>query len=852
MAHPSRDYFRLLNSIIDQRLAVAGLRSSWFHMNSGERADYLAEVDRRLLDIQRTTLSVLAACYYAEQDNPRAIDEHLAVLRRCREHLEQQESTPARDDYRRRLDGEIQLYARQQTVMQGFEQAWRKGLKLLAFSNGLEAPCQALLVRLQRMERLAQRKLGARLEADAQRATLFARAEGWKVLAERYRTLLDTPGRALPAAVAALTIIPAASNDLPVNLSLLLMEERPGYVRLNVALVDPSYDGRFKDLYLERGHLVAQTNGVMNFSFGTLDRSLSWQQQYRLKHEPAHAQSPTFAPIRSVLVRTRFVVDLLGLYMVSEHTLRKGFLVQVLNEGARIRVVNVDRKVPNQVAMQVFNELRTAHQVRTVVLPHALNDLLDRYADISSFQTIALDSYARTHYDPDRDGDFVSIRQWEQALGFGERLYLLELPRDGLFLAATPFAAVTERNSHQLSASELRRVWVHNELFFRRLEQLRENGRGACPWLHHPLEHAAFCAQWLRLLERNHLTPGGILTAPEVMRDSLRDIKGNHLGKVRWEQAFAHQVWHWRPLESLLFGLGEHLAQRGLANLLDDAYLQATVGHAGQLLGALLEPMGYRARALRLLRLLLLGSAALSDEAPALSERAAPLLDSEAGRGLRRQAVCQVLLCLACQASQWPSPVNRHSPLGEGPFRDRREALDPYLILNSRRGLTDDDWLIAEDKYRGYHQFASEPDSPVSLYVAQLDSPFVAGLSPVCAALCGDVPRLFGGEPARKDYWRFQLAISAFLLRSGHHGFFETIYVAARYEPGGADAIGPALLALFDRCREPDTGSGELYQGAMALILPLVNCDIEPSRQLKVAHCGLSCSKPLERADDGC
>ncbi|WP_095153713.1 hypothetical protein [Pseudomonas sp. Irchel 3E13] len=839
MAHPSRDYTRLLNTLIDHRIAEAGRRSPWFHMTPGERADYLAEVDRRLLEMQRTTLNILAAQYYTTQDKPRAIDEHLDLLRRYRAQLDRQETTPARDDYGRRLDGEILLYVRQQAAMQGFEQAWRKALKLLVAGNGLAVPCQGLLVRLQRLGHLAQRKLDAQVVPGEQRTQLFARAQGWQTVTERYRAVLDAPLSARAAALAALEEIPAASDELPVNLSLLLMEERPGYVRLNVALVDPSDDGRFKDLYLDHGKLVVQANGVMNFSFGTTDRSLSWQQQYRLKHEPAHARSPTFAPIRSVLVRTGFVVDLLGLYLVSEQTLRKGFLVQVLNQGARIRVLNVDRKVPNQVAMQVFNERRTGHQVRNVDLPHALNELLDRYADISSFQTIALESYARTHYDPDRDGTFVSLRQWEQALGFGERLYLLELHRDGRFLAATPFAAVTEKGSHLLSVSELRRVWVQNGLFFLRLEQLREMGREACPWFRYPLEHAAFCAQWLRLLERNHLTPGGILTAPEVVRDSLRDIKGNHLGKVLWERAFAHCVWHWPPLETLLFGLGENLVQQGLAKLLGDAYLQATVGRAGQLLGALLEPMGYRVKALTLLRLLLLGETALTDADSALCARAGTLLDSNAGRALRRQAVCQVLVSLARHSDQSYAPINSHPPLGDSPWSGRRGAVDPYLILNSRSELTDDDWLIAEDKYRGYHQFVHEPDSLASRYMESLDSPFVAGISPICAVLSGELPQWFGRVPAPEDYWRFQLAISAFLLRNGHHGFFETIYVAARYEPPWPGAIGVLLLALFDRCREPGTGSGALYQGAMALILPLVNRDIEPSRQLKVARFGL-------------
>ena len=117
MTQPTRDYSRHLNSLIDQRIAAAAKRSPWFHLNPGERADYLAELDARLLEIQRTTLSVLAAQWLSMEDNPQAIDEHLALLRRHRQAL--------RDDspYRQALDRDIALYQHQQAAMQGFEGA---------------------------------------------------------------------------------------------------------------------------------------------------------------------------------------------------------------------------------------------------------------------------------------------------------------------------------------------------------------------------------------------------------------------------------------------------------------------------------------------------------------------------------------------------------------------------------------------------------------------------------------------------------------------------------------------------------------------------------------------------------
>lgn len=826
MVHSSRAYTRLLNSLIDARIACAGRRSPWFHMSPGERTDYLLEVERRLLEIQHTTLNVLAAQHFTMAENPRSIDQHLDALNACRERLERDGSSPAGADYRLHLDSDIRLYRRQQLVMRGFEQAWRKALKLLQAGNGLHTPCAGLLPRLQRLTRLARRKVEeVGPDAGLQRLVLFARAQGWHTLTERYRALLDVPA-VDNVALAALSEVPQASDELPVNLSLLLMEERAGYLRLTMALVDPCYDGRYKDLYLERGKLALQARGVMHVSFGTAARALAWQQHYRLKQEPGGGQSPTFAPIRSVLVRSRFVMDLLGLFAVSEHSQRSGFFSQVFEQGVCLRVVNVDRKVPNQLGLRLFAEPHGGSHRACADLPERLSELLERSADLSSFQTIAEDSYATSHYEPDRDGTFLSIRHLERGLGFGERLYLLELPLGRRYLAATPFGLLdvedSRAGSRHLSVAQVHQAYLHNEAFFCRLEQLRKHGESVCRWLASPRQRQAFEAQWLRLLERNHLTPGGVLPTPPQLRDSLRDIKGNALGKVRWEQAFAEAVWSWPETAALLFDLGRVLASRVSLTWLEDPYLQHTLARARQLLADVLPPMAYRPRARRLLQLL------LGAETPGV-------LDSEQGRDLRQRALCQVLLLLVRQAPGRHRPVNAHEALGDQPASGRLDRPDPCLLLNSRPDLLQmacPDGVIAEDKYRGYHRFGIDPDSATGAYMDELDVPFTGGLSAQVEALCRNIPELYARLPGLQTYWRLQLAICAFLLRNGYHSFFETIYLAARYEPALPGAVGARLLALFDRCRQPQTGSGVLYRGAAELVLVLVNQGLSQERHL--------------------
>lgn len=798
MTQPARDYTRLLNTLIDQRIAAAPRRSPWFHLAPGERADFLAEVDARLLEIQRTTLNVLAAQFYSMADNPRSIDEHLAVLRERRAQLTQD------GPWRQALDRDISLYARQQAAMQGYEGAWRKALRLVQAGNGVRVPCAGLLRRLQRMIDLLQRKIDA--DGDAPRVTPFARQQGWRAVAARYRDLLQAPS---PQAVAALERIPAASDGLPVNLSLLLMEERPGQVRMYVALVDPSYAHRYKDLYLEHGRLATRTRGLMNFSFGTPARSLAWQQQYRLKHEPAGQRSPTFAPIRSVLVRTAFIEAFLGDYLVSESSLRNGFLVRVMGDGSLLRVVNVDRKVCNQIGIEAFDDPDGPLLARNVSLPRRLDELLDRYADIASFQTIAGTDYARSHYDADRDGTFVSIRELERTLGFAERLYLLELPRGDEYLAVTPFGVLEVQggrfNSRHLCVAEVQRAYRHNAAFFARLEALR--GNGDCPWLNSPRERDAFMDQWARLLERNHLTPGGVLAVPEVPRERHRDVKGNALGKVLWERRFADRVWQWPALDSLLADLARHLSrQAGLEKLLDDPYLHATLLQGRhRLQDPHLDGLAHPARLRRLFDTLL-------GEAPP---------DSEAGRSLWRQALFQAL----------------RARLGPPAPGNRLERPDPYLILNARPQVllaADNSWLVAQDKYRGYHQYVPDPQHPLGVQMDALDTPFTGGVSGATQALCDDLPTLLDGAPAVADYWRFQLANSAFWLRNGYHSLFETLHVAARNEPPG-EGIGVQMLELFDRCQALDSAPGALYEGAMALVLPLVNDDLPAADRLHVS-----------------
>ncbi|ERT12535.1 hypothetical protein O185_13710 [Photorhabdus temperata J3] len=442
MAFISKDFTRLLNTLIDQQIKAAGRQTEWFNMSADEHADYIRQVDERLQEIQQSTLSVLAAQHFQMQDNPVSVDNQLQTLQQRRQQMNKVPSTLAINAYKQQLDRDIRLYRRQQTAMTHFDSTWGQVLAMLNTTTLREDSVDKQVKLDTKIKHLEQQltKQVADSTFSQEYVKLFSELQAYKEVNARYNALLKASTAEEEAtALDALIKVPRASDDLPVNISLLMMEERPGYIRMNVALVNASTDGRFKDFFLENGRLVVPTDGVLNFSFGTAARSLAWQQQYRLKSEPPSFRSPTYTPIRSVLVKTKFVENYFANHLVSESTLREGFKAQLLNDGHKMLLTNVDRKVPNQVGIQVSGQAPNTTITREVPLASALSDLINQNADITSFQTIGLEGFRQSSYHPDRDGLFVNIHELERSVGFAGRQYLLEMPQDKDYLSATPF-----------------------------------------------------------------------------------------------------------------------------------------------------------------------------------------------------------------------------------------------------------------------------------------------------------------------------------------------------------------------------------------------------------------------------
>lgn len=896
----STDFNAVMEGIIRNQLATQGRYSEWFNMTPEEQAQYISTVNQRLTEMQQSTLSVLAAQYYEMESNPVSIDEHLQLLKDSMVVAQGRPDTEANRDYRRQLQIDIDLYTRQQTAMRGFETAWSEALSIVAPSA--QAPFDApTLVNdkdvKQGMISARIKQLQAALAVQVKTDTftenyvrVFSELQAFKHVERNYKALLAAqPGAAQNEALAAMSNVPDASDNAPVNASLLLMEERPGYIRMNVALVNASYGGQYKDMFLDNGRLVLPKEGMLNFSFGTTARSLAWQEQYRVKNELG--VSPTFTPIRSVLMKTEFVEKYFGHYLVSESSMRNGFNIQPLDDQTGIKLTSVDRKIPNQIGIAV-GEI-TPPQKNTVeevlkVKPADLEALINKYADIRSFQTIALEGFRHTYYSAERDGAFVNISDLEQSIGFVDRLYLLEKPEGGGYVGATPFMSVTRQKNNTLtskllSQAETRELYAYNLEFFEKLEALQDGRQGASPWFNDPQQRSQFEAQLTRTLERNHMTPGGIVPPAVEQGNDKRDIKGNNLNKVLWEKDFAKAVWQNDATDELLFGLSQKLsnsiAPAKLISLRKNGYLDSDLAAAKQVLPDLYQALRLQALAEeqayvnaenskrdprdkrpplsvnlsaiegatsdKLIKLLLSAPSNLHISDDTLRSRVAAFLETAAGKSLRKQVLFHALRPVAETAAvSSPDPTYAHPEMEGNPSLDvsinnRVAQPDPYLILNAKfesLAYQEGGYVILDDKYQSYSQFVPDTNKNSTLYMRDLDTPFVGGISGttkmVTKALSGK--DLFGRTLTLKEYWQFQMANAAFMIRNGYHSFFETLYVAARYEPTLPGGVGQKLLDMFDRYRELGAGTelqGSVYEEVMALVLPVVNQGLPAAEQ---------------------
>jgi hypothetical protein len=896
----------ILNTIADEKISATEKYSEWYGMSAQERESWLQEANRRIFDIQQTSLNVLAAQYYDMQGNPSSISDHLTVLKNALAEVEQRiaevGSTPAREYYKQQLQGDIGIYQRQQTSLNSYETSWGDAAKILNGEHGDNANNAQLVENYQEKTKTLSDKVDElQTKVNTMQTTegtdnlafikLAAELAAYKDFSVKYKDFATRVNNG--AEVKDPRVVPASSDALPLNATLLLMEERPGYIRMNIALVDANYDQTQKEMYLDdAGQLVIQSRkagGDINFSFGTAARSLAWYQNYRLNPQPGG--TPTYAPIRSVLVKTEFVRKYFGSYMESEHSQRNELKARLTDDGLTMKLVNVDRKIPNQVGV-------------TVDLDGTLQDIINQNADLSSFQTIAPNSYRDTQYNPDRDGAFLSIEEFAQSVGFRESQYLLELMKTDSagnvkYLPATPFALIEQDENGKfigghLSKSETEELYRSNQAFFEKVEQLQDGTAKDRAWYKSPTEREAFVQQLTRLLDRNHITPANLLLESDSNRERRRDGSGNSYNKVAWERDFATSYLENTAVKSEVFALSTRLLNMVESNgrLIDRAlstgYVLSDLGAARQQMGRLSELLLERAQTAEAARvdginrnrdprdprapevynelnvrrsvdkellLALLGGAdrvARLSSDPTIQQAITAELSASTGQSLRTQLLFHVLRPMAEELQNGTNPptdaTNPHQFDNSADSGDadkvlignRLPVVDAYRLLNTDPRLVsyfDGTYVINDDKQRSYNQYQPDPSRAATAYMDALDTPFTGGISGTTRVVSSHLTSLFGSMTLTQ-YWQFQLANAALMIRNGYHSFFEALYVAARYEPQAEGRVGPQMLELFDTLKAAGEKGfdlkGQLYTETMKLLLPIVEAGAADGNRYKV------------------
>lgn len=165
------------------------------------------------------------------------------------------------------------------------------------------------------------------------------------------------------------------------------------------------------------------------------------------------------------------------------------------------------------------------------------------------------------------------------------------------------------------------------------------------------------------------------------------------------------------------------------------------------------------------------------------------------------------------------------------PVNNREEQTDHFNFLNPgaktfgimshRHQAQDDASMMPYDIHRSPTRYVPKKSNKMSEYMEDIDMPFVGGVSGTTRDQSQVLPHIFDKETLRDHYWDFQLMNASFMIANGYHSFFETIYVAARYDPS---TKGELILREFAKMKDKATyGKHDAYTA----ILNIINADAD-------------------------
>lgn len=174
---------------------------------------------------------------------------------------------------------------------------------------------------------------------------------------------------------------------------------------------------------------------------------------------------------------------------------------------------------------------------------------------------------------------------------------------------------------------------------------------------------------------------------------------------------------------------------------------------------------------------------------------------------------------------------NKKAPLTDAPVGDlevnnREDLLSHFDILNPQMkpfGVMDttlkpgdENGDMPYDKFRSAFKYKPDEGKKMTGIMKELDMPFVGGVSGTTRDQSQVLESMFSKPVLEQKYWDFQLMNAAFMIANGYHSFFESLYVAARFDH--YTDKGGKVLTKFNELRSNKKQGLEVYTEILDII----------------------------------
>lgn len=330
------------------------------------------------------------------------------------------------------------------------------------------------------------------------------------------------------------------------------------------------------------------------------------------------------------------------------------------------------------------------------------------------------------------------------------------------------------------------------------------------------------------LLNKNHLTPADVLGLPKDLENTRKDRFSNSMVKTAFETHFAQKKILSETSIDFIIGSVDSLIQE-----IDKPK------NAPGLLKSIQENSYFKRDIQEILGEKVPGSIGIKAEIPA--DKATilrALRHLKTVKGVKDQHAKLRMVYLFFHilrpyaqilgnnlANKAPALEHRTKHLKSKEFvNNRTPQLDDYSFLNPQLnsfgildvpGVKNTNKDMPYDKFKSTHQHTAKSGNEMTAYMQALGMPFIGGVSGTTRDQSQVLDHIFTKETLKNSYWDFQLLNAAFMIGNSYHSFFETIYVAARYDK--YTDKGAKILAEFDKAH---SGSGgiQIYLNILNLI----------------------------------